>query len=87
MFQPNSDYQIVEHENQACPASLSQLGKMRTGTKSDLLGCLEDLVPLQRNSPSPRVQVSINDGAAIVNMLRPGAAKKFSDYAKQVSTP
>ena len=58
------------------------MGKLRT---ADLLGCLE--VPSQGNSPSPRVQVSIIDGAAIVNMLRPGAAKKFSDYAKQVFTP
>ena len=33
-------------------------------------------------SPSTRVQVS---RAAIVNMLRPGAARKFSDYANQVS--
>ena len=63
------------------------MGKLRTGTKSDLLGCLENLVPSQGNPPSPRVQVSIIDGAAIVNMLRPGAAKKFSDYAMQVFTP
>ena len=63
------------------------MGKLRTGTKSDLLGCLEDLVSSQGNSPSPRVQVNIIDGAAIVNMLRPGAAKKFSDYAEQVLTP
>ena len=32
-------------------------------------------------SPSTRVQ------AAIVNMLRPGAARKFSDYANQVFIP
>ncbi len=63
------------------------MGKLRTGTKSDLLGCLEDLVPSQGNSPSPRVQVSIIDGAAIVNMLWPGATKTFSDYAEQVFIP
>ncbi len=79
--------EFFEHENQACPPSLSHMGKVRTGTKSDLLGCLEDLVSSQENSSSPKVQVNIIDGAAIVNMLRPGAAKKFSDYAEQVFTP
>ena len=76
--------EFFEHEKQACPPSLSHMGKLRTGTKSDLLGCLEDLVLSQGNSPSTRVQVSIIDVAAIVNMLRPGAARKFSDYVNQV---
>ena len=75
------------HENQACPPSISLMGKLRTGTKSDQLGCLEDLVPSQESSPSPSVQVSIIDGAAIVNMLQPGVTKKFTDYAKQVFMP
>ena len=47
------------HENQVCPPSMShmgKLGKLRTGTKLDLLGCLDDLVPSQG---SPNVQVSI----------------------------
>ena len=38
---------------------------------SDLGGCLEDLVPVQDNSPI------ILDGAAIVNMLRPDLADIF----------
>ena len=63
------------------------MGKLRTGTKSDLLDCLEDLDLSRRNPPSPRVEVNIVDGAAIVNMLRPGAAETFSDYAEQVFTP
>ena len=57
------------HENQACPPSISLMEKLRIGTKSDLLGSLEDLVPSQGSSPSPCVQVSIIDGAAILNML------------------
>ena len=32
---------FFKHENQACPSSLSQIGKLRSGTKADLLGCLE----------------------------------------------
>ena len=45
-----------------------------TGIKSDLVSCLEELV----NSL---------DGSVIVNMLRPGSAKTFSDYASQVFLP
>ncbi len=76
---------FFEHEKQACPPSLSQLGKLRTGTKSDLVGCLEDLVPAQEDAPNTGVQVL--DGVAIVNILLPGAAKTFSDYAKYVFSP
>ena len=43
----------------------------------DLGGCLEDLVPVQDNSPTPVVQVVILDGAAIVNMFRPDFADIF----------
>ena len=43
--------QFFQHENQAYPPALSQMGKLRTGTKSDLVGCLEDLVPTQDLSP------------------------------------
>ena len=43
----------------------------------DLGGCLEDLVPVQNNSPTPVVQVVILDGAAIVNMFRPDFADIF----------
>ena len=41
---------------------------------SDLVGCLEDLVPVQDNSPTPVIQVVILDGAASVNMFRPDFA-------------
>ena len=44
---------------------------------SDLGGCLEDLVPVQDNSPTPVVQVVILDGAVIVNMFRPDFADIF----------
>ena len=49
------------------------MGVIRTGTKSDLLHCLKDLTPARENATSPTVQVSILDGATIVNMLRPGS--------------
>lgn len=85
--------EFFAHENQACPPALSHMGKMRLGTKSDLVGCLEDLVRPQENAAtaaaaaSPAVEVIILDGAAIINMLPPGRAKTFNDYASQVFLP
>ena len=35
------------HENQSFPSSVSQYGKLRSGTKSDLLSCLEKNGPAQ----------------------------------------
>ena len=72
------------HENQVCPPALSHMGKMRFGTKSDLVGCLEDVIPVRDDAASPAVDVIILDGAAIVNMLAPGAAKTFCEYGTHV---
>jgi hypothetical protein len=48
---------------------------------------LEALVPSQENVPIPTVEVIILDGAVNVNMLRPGSAKTFSDYATNIFQP
>ena len=63
---------FFQHENQAYLPSLSNMGKLRTGNKSDLMPCLENLAPVKVCLSTPRAQVSILDGAGIVNMLRPG---------------
>ena len=72
------------------------MGKLRLGTKSDIINCLEKLVPTTDDdlfdvqAPStdkPTVDVVILDGAAIVNMLKPGTARTFSDYASEVFLP
>ena len=79
--------EFFQHENQACPPSLSQMGVLRTGTKSDLMTCLENLVPVKEDLSTPRVQVNILDGACIINMLRPRTAKTFQCYATDVFVP
>ena len=79
--------EFFEHENQAYPPAQSQNRKLRSGSKSDLVGCLQDLVTSQEKTDNPEVLVIILDGPATVNMLPPGYAKKFSDYASQVSVP
>ena len=51
------------------------------------MNCLENLDTTQDNRTVPSVDVTIFDGAALVNMLRPGAAKTFSDYAHDIFIP
>ncbi|CAG2195446.1 unnamed protein product [Mytilus edulis] len=56
------------HENNMNPPALSQHGKMRLGTKSNLLSkCLEPLTTTTYDAPE--VDALVIDGAAIVNML------------------
>ena len=79
--------EFFSHENQACPPVLSKNGSIRDGNKSELLHCLEELVPVEESLPSPSIEVLILDGAAIVNMLKPVNSKTFQDYANNVFVP
>jgi len=80
---------FFEHENHAWPPSIAENNKMRLGSKADLLKCLER----EDESPdmSPPVEVSILDGAAIVQSLDPNRSDKrvltFSDYALKLVLP
>ena len=74
----------------ACPSAfgsegrlLSQNGKLRLGTKSGLVRCLEDLMASQEDATNPKVQVITLDGSVIVNMVRP-VSGDFLGYGKQV---
>ena len=67
------------------PPSLSQYGKLRSGTKSDFLSCLEKNGPAQAQRPS--VEALLLDGAAMVNMLKPGASKTIQEYSETVFLP
>ena len=60
--------EFFEHENQSYPPALTKNGTLRSGSKSDLVRCLEDLVTTQEKTNNPDVQVIILDGSAIVNM-------------------
>ena len=70
------------HENQATPPSLSVGGKLRLGTKADLLDCLE--LEKKQSTNTPVVNAKLFDGAAVVQMLNPGTAKTFQEYADTV---
>ena len=77
--------EFFRHENQACPPSLSVAGKLHLGTKSDMLVCMEGLSEAQ--SEAPNTTNVVIDGAAIVQMLKPGNAETFKEYAQQIFIP
>ena len=79
--------EFFKHENQAYPPALSQGGVLRSGIKSELVHCLESLVSVDGTPTTPTVDTLILDGAAIVNMLKPGSAKTFQDYADNIVLP
>ncbi len=80
--------EFFRHENQAYPPFLSQHGKLRIGTKADLLPFLENLID-QSDSLSSTLHpdVIILDGAAVVNFLKPPVASTFDDYGHKVFLP
>uniref|UniRef100_UPI00358E9C5E uncharacterized protein n=1 Tax=Myxine glutinosa TaxID=7769 RepID=UPI00358E9C5E len=76
---------FFQHENQSFPPSISDYGKMRLGKKSDLLQCLEDLVPHSDDADhtTSEVDMVIIDGAAIANVITPGTSETFNEYSKE----
>ena len=70
------------YENQAAPPSLSVGGGLHLGTKADLLQCLA--LEEKQSVNAPIVDLKLYDGAEIVQMLNPGTAKTFQEYADNV---
>ena len=68
------------HENQSEPPSISSQGRIRLGTKSDLLCSLEKLSTSISGVIFPDLSAHIIDGAAVVNMRKPKVAKTFGEY-------
>ena len=64
--------EFFRHENQGCPTSLSDQGNLRLAKKkSELMECLQALTVPQSQMLS-NLNVVIIDGAAVVNMVKPG---------------
>ena len=70
-----------------CPPSLSQFGKLRLGAKSDILYCLESIIELDSTVSGPDTDVTILDGAVVVNFHKPLEVKTFDEYALKVFLP
>ena len=76
---------FFQQQNQAWLPALSGRGRLRLGTKSYILTCLDDLSPSQTKTHDATCIVF--DGAAIKQMMKPAAAKPFDEYAQQVFIP
>ena len=85
--------EFFSHENQPCPPSLSVRGKLKLGTKSDIVRCLElEDAPEEQDDTS--VDVVVLRPAYTIQLLlrralcrRPtvvGRTRTLSDYAQQV---
>ena len=72
--------QFFTHENQPEPPSISSQGRIRLGTKSDLLHCIERVNASVSGDVFPDLTAHIIDGATIVNMRKSKIAKTFGEY-------
>lgn len=77
---------FFRHENQSYPPSLSKFENLRSGTKADLLNCFKNTYPVPSDDV-PTLDAILLDGAAIINMLPPGAATTFIEYSETVFLP
>ena len=69
---------FFQFENQREPPSLADRGLLRTGTKSDILQCLN--APNGRAAAAKEASVVVLDMAAVIHMVRPTTAKTFNEY-------
>ena len=68
------------------PASISEHGKLRNSTKSDLLiECPESISPSSHIQPDSNAKIL--HGAAIVHFLKPRSCKTFKEHADQIFLP
>ena len=73
-----NDY--FSHKNQPCPPPLSTRGKLKLGTKSDIVRCLED-APEKQDDITPSVGVIMLDGPVMLCVLKPVASGTLREYA------
>ena len=77
------------HENHAWPPLLASNRIMHHTNKSDLMECLESLVPQPESAPN--VDAKIVDGAVLVHTLDPKKSKvpvkTIQDYSQLVFLP
>ena len=76
--------EFFSHENQGSPPSLSDCGRITSGTKCDLIHCMDKL---GCSVESPKPTVLIPDGAVCVQMLKPQFCKTSQEYSEKVFLP
>jgi len=81
--------EFFRHENHPYPPSISNGGILHFGTKADLLACFDAMCDsgCDQNASSLTVDTYVLDGAAIVQMLKPGSCRTFQDYRDRLFVP
>ncbi|KAK3921529.1 Chromosome-associated kinesin KIF4 [Frankliniella fusca] len=75
---------FFEHENQACPPSLSTVGNLHTGQKAQLVSILEKLVATE--TPPQTCDGILYDGPAVVRMMKPREGTgSFQEFSEQIT--
>ena len=75
------------HENAREPPSLSDKGKLRTGTKSRIRGCLPSMSGYGQDPTPQQASVVILDMAAVTLMVRGTRAKVLGEYTSMHLLP
>ncbi|KAL8620009.1 hypothetical protein ACOMHN_015291 [Nucella lapillus] len=88
LARPESDMaEFFKHENRREPPSLTQDGKLRTGTKSVVVTCLPSMPDPGRSIEAKEATVRVFDMAAIVHMIKPQCAHLFGEYSAMQLMP
>jgi hypothetical protein len=86
---PDADMlDFFQYENQREPPSLADRGTLRAGSKSDILECIR--APTCRAAETTLIEkatVVVLDMAAVIHMVRPTAARTFSEYVPRHILP
>ena len=78
---------FFKHENQRGPPSLSDRGKLRQGTKSDIIDCLPGMPASGRSDAVKASTVVILDMAAVIHIIKPQRASIFGEYTEMQLLP
>ncbi len=85
---PDADIDdVFMHENRREPPALSDQGKLISGTKWSLPGCL---LSMSGPGPSPAAKeasVVVCDMSAVIHMVQPSCANLFGDYTQMHLLP
>ena len=85
---PDADMsEFFKFENSRFPPSLSDHGKLRQGTKSQILECLPGIPNPGKNPKRNDASVVVLDMPAVIHMVKPQKANVFGEYISQHLLP
>ena len=78
---PNADIDtFFKLENKREPPSLSDRGRLRSGTKSDMFRCLPGMPDPGRSLAAKEASVFFPDMAIVIHIIKPQRASVFGDF-------